>query len=468
MIIFQTSFKDLDHTTIEEFLAYLENDLQCSASTRNQRLAALKSFFRFVQIERPDLLSECQSILTIKNKKSPKPVMDYLSGQETELLFKQPDTTTPKGRRDLALLTLMYDSAARVQEICDLKINSVSLTVPAVIRLYGKGRKTRDVPLDAPCVEILRKYMKENRLQHSEMSNTPLFFNSRREKLSRSGVGYILSKYVEKANENGGHISEKISPHCLRHSKAMHMVEAGINLIYIRDFLGHESIETTQVYAKANPEIRRKAIEKMEKVINQDGGDGVERVLELRGTIASESWYDDDITPKMFKDELLSGSGDITVYINSPGGDCVAAAQIYNMLSEYPGKVTVKIDAIAASAASVIAMSGDMVLMFPASMMMIHNPATIAFGDHNEMQKAIDMLAEVKESIINAYQMKTDLSRAKLSKLMEAETWMSAHKAVELGFADDIFGKKSDKSAEEDEQEDDETGQEEEQKNAER
>ncbi len=260
----KVSFKDLDHTTIEEFLTYLENDLQCSASTRNQRLAALKSFFRFVQVERPDLLAECQSILTIKNKKSPKPVIDYLSGEETELLFKQPDTTTPKGRRDLALLTLMYDSAARVQEICDLKINSVSLTVPAVIRLYGKGRKTRNVPLDAPCVEILRKYMKENRLQHSEMSNTPLFFNSRKEKLSRSGVGYILSKYVEKANENGGHISEKISPHCLRHSKAMHMVEAGINLIYIRDFLGHESIETTQVYAKANPEIRRKAIERME------------------------------------------------------------------------------------------------------------------------------------------------------------------------------------------------------------
>ena len=214
---------------------------------------------------------------------------------------------------------------------------------------------------------------------------------------------------------------------------------------------------------------------KKQKVINQDGGEGVERVLELRGTIASESWYDDDITPKMFKDELLSGSGDITVYINSPGGDCVAAAQIYNMLSEYPGKVTVKIDAIAASAASVIAMSGDTVLMSPASMMMIHNPATIAFGDHNEMQKAIDMLAEVKESIINAYQMKTGLSRAKLSKLMEAETWMSAHKAVELGFADDIFGKKKDNDSEEGESEEEpdedknkkeNTPDEEEQKNA--
>ena len=203
---------------------------------------------------------------------------------------------------------------------------------------------------------------------------------------------------------------------------------------------------------------------KKQKVINQDGGEGVERVLELRGTIASESWYDDDITPKMFKDELLSGSGDITVYINSPGGDCVAAAQIYNMLSEYPGKVTVKIDAIAASAASVIAMSGDTVLMSPCAVLMVHNPATIAFGDHNEMQKAIDMLAEVKESIINAYQMKTGLSRAKLSKLMEAETWMNANKAIELGFADGIFGKKQSEEQQEDEQEN--TPDEEEQKNA--
>ena len=212
---------------------------------------------------------------------------------------------------------------------------------------------------------------------------------------------------------------------------------------------------------------------KQRKVINQDNTESTERVLELRGTIAEESWFADDVTPKMFKNELLSGKGDITVYINSPGGDCVAAAQIYNMLSEYPGKVTVKIDAIAASAASVIAMAGDSVLMSPCAVLMVHNPATIAFGDHNEMQKAIDMLAEVKESIINAYQLKTGLSRAKLSKLMEAETWMSAHKAVELGFADDIFGKKKDKSIEEDEQEDDETNQkntpkedEEEQKNA--
>ena len=164
-----------------------------------------------------------------------------------------------------------------------------------------------------------------------------------------------------------------------------------------------------------------------------------ERILELNGTIAEESWFDDDVTPQLFKDELNAGSGDITVWINSPGGDCVAAAQIYNMLSNYKGKVTVKIDGIAASAASVIAMAGDTVLVSPVSMLMIHNPATIAWGDHAEMQKAIDMLSEVKESIINAYVLKTGLSRPKLSHLMDAETWMDANKAVELGFADEIM-----------------------------
>ena len=164
-----------------------------------------------------------------------------------------------------------------------------------------------------------------------------------------------------------------------------------------------------------------------------------ERTLFLNGTIAEESWFDDDVTPQLFKDELNSGTGDITVWINSPGGDCVAAAQIYNMLTNYKGKVTVKIDGIAASAASVIAMAGDTVLVSPVSMLMIHNPATIAWGDHAQMQKAIDMLSEVKESIINAYVLKTGLSRPKLSHLMDAETWMDANKAVELGFADDIM-----------------------------
>ena len=164
-----------------------------------------------------------------------------------------------------------------------------------------------------------------------------------------------------------------------------------------------------------------------------------ERTLYLGGTIAEESWFDDDVTPQLFKEELNAGNGDITVWINSPGGDCVAAAQIYNMLMDYTGNVTVKIDGIAASAASVIAMAGTKVLVSPVSMLMIHNPATIAFGDKAEMEKAIAMLAEVKESIMNAYEIKTGLSRAKLSRMMDAETWMDANKAVELRFADGIL-----------------------------
>ena len=169
----------------------------------------------------------------------------------------------------------------------------------------------------------------------------------------------------------------------------------------------------------------------------------MERVLHLNGTIAEESWFDDDITPQLFKDELFAGDGDITVWINSPGGDCVAAAQIYNMLMDYKGNVTVKIDGIAASAASVIAMAGTKVLMSPVSMLMIHNPITVAMGDAGEMEKAIEMLGSVKDSIINAYEIKTGLSRAKISHLMDAETWMDANKAVELGFADDILSRHS-------------------------
>lgn len=163
------------------------------------------------------------------------------------------------------------------------------------------------------------------------------------------------------------------------------------------------------------------------------------RVLSIDGAIAEESWFDDDVTPAAFREELFAGKGDVTLWINSPGGDCVAASQIYAMLMDYAGNVTVKIDGLAASAASVISMAGTKVLMAPTAMMMVHNPLTIAIGDSEEMQKAIAMLSEVKESIINAYEIKTGLSRTKLSHLMDAETWMNAKKAVELGFADALL-----------------------------
>lgn len=168
-----------------------------------------------------------------------------------------------------------------------------------------------------------------------------------------------------------------------------------------------------------------------------------ERVLFLNGVIAAESWFEDEITPKLFKDELNSGAGDITIWINSPGGDCIAAAQIYNMLTEYKGKVTVFIDGLAASAASVIAMAGDEVVMSPVSLMMIHNPSCMAWGESKDLRKEAEILDEFKESIINAYEIKTGLSRVKISHLMDCETWLNANKAVELGFVDKINGNKA-------------------------
>ena len=175
------------------------------------------------------------------------------------------------------------------------------------------------------------------------------------------------------------------------------------------------------------------------KTVQNNNDKPPENILFLNGTIAEESWFDDEVTPQIFKEELIKHSGDITVWINSPGGDCIAAAQIYNLLMEHKGNVKVKIDGIAASAASVVAMAGTEVIMSPVSMLMIHNPMTIAYGSTSEMQRAIDMLSEVKESIINAYEIKTGLSRNKISKLMDSETWMDARKAVELGFADSIL-----------------------------
>ena len=181
--------------------------------------------------------------------------------------------------------------------------------------------------------------------------------------------------------------------------------------------------------------------------------DNDERLLMLNGEISNETWFGDEITPNEFRGELNSGQGKVTVWINSPGGDCFAAAQIYNMLMEYSGPVDVHIDGIAASAASVIAMAGNHVAISPVGMMMIHNPATVSIGDEREMKKAMEMLSEVKESIINAYELKTGLPRKQLSNMMNAESWMNAKKALELGFADSILYDGDDEDDEDDEPE---------------
>lgn len=187
---------------------------------------------------------------------------------------------------------------------------------------------------------------------------------------------------------------------------------------------------------------------------NEAGG----RVLRLEGPIDEESFWGDEVTPKAFREELEADSGDITVWINGPGGNVFAAAEIYTMLRDYQGAVTVKIDAIAASAASVIAMAGNKVLMSPVAMLMIHDPSTIAMGNARDMEKAISTLNEVKESIINAYAFKTGLTHSRIAKLMENETWMNAKKAVELGFADEILFEAMEPEEDPDEDDPDEGG----------
>lgn len=257
-------FSHFSRTVIQEFLNWLETEQNCSITTRNQRLAAIRSFFRYVQIEQPELLMTCQSIISIESKKAIKPVINYLTSDATKLLLSQPNTHDYDGRRDLALLSFLYDSAARVQELCDLKVHNLRLTPPSVVRITGKGRKTREIPLSTQSAELLRKYVKERNLDRPDFLDAPLFANRQHDKLTRSGVSYILQKYVDKANnEVPGAIPETVTPHSLRHSKAMHLLEAGVNLIYIRDFLGHEDIATTQIYARANPETKRAAIEKV-------------------------------------------------------------------------------------------------------------------------------------------------------------------------------------------------------------
>lgn len=169
-----------------------------------------------------------------------------------------------------------------------------------------------------------------------------------------------------------------------------------------------------------------------------------QRVLTINGTIAENSWVDDEVTPQVFQDELNQGNGPIDIWLNSPGGDCVAASRIYTMLMNYPDDVNVKVDGIAASAASVIAMAGTKVSMAPTAMIMIHNPLTIVGGQKEDLDQAAQMLAETKESIINAYELKTNLPREKISSMMDDETWMNVNKAIELGFADDMLGQNKD------------------------
>ena len=264
----------LDHLTkdlIIGFLNWIEVERGCSISTRNQRLAALKSFFKYVQIEEPAGIFNYQKILSITNKKSIKKVIEYITPGAMQLLLSMPDKSNYKGRRHLAIMSLLYDTGARVQELIDITMRDIRLQAPAVITLKGKGNKNRQVPLMSNTVLILRYYISENKLDDNRKSDYPLFTNSQNRKLTKEGVAYIISKYVDQALRKSNIIPSKVTPHMFRHSKAMHLLEAGVNSIYIRDFLGHTDLKTTEIYAKSNLEMKRKAIEKaFPEIISSD------------------------------------------------------------------------------------------------------------------------------------------------------------------------------------------------------
>jgi integrase/recombinase XerD len=253
----------LQKNLIDEFLTWIETERGCSVSTRNQRLAAIHAFFKYLQMEAPEHIYLYQQILAIPMKRTASRAIDYLTLDAVKAILDMPDTTCNMGRRNLVLLSLLYDTGARVQEIADLIVSNVRLENPATIKVTGKGNKSRVVPLMTPTAKLLDQYMTEHDLQSAVRDSYPLFQNRSHGKLTRAGITYILKKYVKEVRIlHPELIPKRVSPHCFRHSKAMHLLQSGVNLVYIRDLLGHINIKTTEVYARADSLMKRNALEK--------------------------------------------------------------------------------------------------------------------------------------------------------------------------------------------------------------
>jgi site-specific recombinase XerD len=255
------TIKRMDDKMIIHYLEWLQKERKCTVSSRNQRLTAIHTFFRYLQMQEPDKLLVCQKILQIPFMKSSKTVIRYLTPEQTELLLEQPDKQTKNGRRDMVLLSVLYDTGARVQEICDLRVRDVRLERPALVTLTGKGCKSRYVPLLGNTVSLLHKYMQEHALLSNGKQDMPLFHNQRYAALTRGGISHILQKYVDKASIKCSNMPPKVTPHILRHSKATHLLHAGIDIVLIRDILGHVSVQTTEMYARVDMETKRKVLE---------------------------------------------------------------------------------------------------------------------------------------------------------------------------------------------------------------
>jgi integrase/recombinase XerD len=255
--------QQIDVSLVEAFLDYWEVERKSSPSTRNHRLTTLHAFFRYVQAEEPTHMLQCQKILAIPLRRYARPTVGYLSKEELAEILAQPDLQTAQGRRDAVLLSVLYDTGERVQELIDLSVGDVRLDPPAQLRLLGKGRKMRAVPLMDNTAQLLRGHLQENHLDRSDQFDKPLFQNARHQRLSRSGIRYILQKYLVNARSKLPTLNRTVSPHTLRHTKGMHLLQSGISLDMIRDFLGHVDVKTTQIYARANLEMKRKALEKI-------------------------------------------------------------------------------------------------------------------------------------------------------------------------------------------------------------
>ena len=255
---------DISYENVNLYLDWLESNRNMKKSSRNVRLAAIHSFVKYLQVHDIDHIFEYQKILSIKNKKHHTREIPYLSVNEIKAILNAPDITTINGRRDKVLLTLLYDTGARVDELIHLKCSDIRIDNPATVTLHGKGNKTRVVPIMGNTVKILKDYIDEhNFVQLKNTSMKFLFYNHQKKQFTRAGIGYIIKKYVEMVNQKDDiQIKIKVHPHTFRHSKAVHLLEAGVELIYIRDILGHSSVKTTEIYAKVCTKNKRDALEK--------------------------------------------------------------------------------------------------------------------------------------------------------------------------------------------------------------
>lgn len=263
--------RQFDAALITSFLSYLEEQRHCKVTTRNQRLAALHAFARYLQIEDPICIEQWQRVLAIPFKRHERHIPVYLTPDEMREVLNQPNTSTRQGRRDLVLLSLLYDTGARVQEIADLKVNDIRLESPAHVRLTGKGRKTRVVPLMPNTVALLSAYLLQEGMDQSARSCSTLFLGVRREQYTRSGITAIVKRHVQSARVAQSGLPDKVTPHSFRHSKAMHMLQAGVPLIIIRDFLGHVDIKTSEIYARVDVEMKRQALERLHSSVSPQG-----------------------------------------------------------------------------------------------------------------------------------------------------------------------------------------------------